>query len=121
ESLSRARLVMQSLSRKTDGIIFAEQSSRKSCELIVRQTFGGLQSVLILAFEEKHIRPGTGGLEPLVSAHWHRFHGIKCFLCDAEIAVLRDSQLALDLQRVQGGRIRCNGAINGFVSRIPIP
>src|SRR6059058_95406 len=75
---------------KTDRIIFAEQSSRKSGELIVRQTFSGLQSFRIPAFEEKHIRPGSGGLELLLRAHWHRFHRLKCFLCNAEVTLLRD-------------------------------
>src|SRR5437763_13118790 len=98
---------MQGFSSKTDRIIFAEQSSRKSGELIVRQTFSGLQSLRIPAFEEKHIRPGNGGLDLLVGAHWNRFHRLKRFLRDAEISLFSDGQLALNLQEAQGGGIQC--------------
>jgi hypothetical protein len=89
--------------------------------LIVRQVFRHLQSFPILAFDEKHICPGSGGLELLLGAHWHRFHRLKCFLCNAEVTVLRDGQLALNLQRSQGGGIKCQSAINRRVSLIEIP
>ena len=72
------------------------------CELIVRQ-----------AFRFAAILPGTSvreqthprGKPAVLSLPGHRssasdFTGMKCFLCDAEIAFFEDSQLALDLPKV---------------------
>src|SRR5438477_53312 len=116
----RAGFVLERFSRKPDEIIFSTQFCGNRCEEIVWQAFRFAQSFFVFSFQKKNVRSRAGDPKFFLVVHRHRFHGLKCFLRNAQIAFFGDSQLGLDLPKSHPCGVNLEAAVDRFISCIEI-
>src|SRR6266566_6369635 len=122
EGGSRAGFVLKRFSREDDEIIFATQVLREcGAEEIVRQAFRFAQSFFVFPFQKKNVRARADDPKFVLVVKRYRFHRLKCFLRNAQIAFFGDGQLGLDLPKSHAVWVHFKPAVDRFVGRIEIP